>query len=90
MKLWLLRPVKGDPLWDPWYDKVFGFVIRADTEEEARSMANEEAEDENRGEFMNTPTGPKGRAWLDRIHSTCVELTTDGAPGVVILDFRAA
>ena len=35
MRLWLLRPVEGDSLWDPWYDKAFGFVVRA---EAARSM----------------------------------------------------
>lgn len=36
MKLWLLRPVVGldenDNPWWPWYDKAFGFVVRAETE----------------------------------------------------------
>lgn len=41
MKLWLLRPI--DPhggLWDPWFDKIFGFVVRAETETEARTLAD--------------------------------------------------
>ena len=36
MRLWLLRPqeglIEGDNPWDPWYDKAFGFVVRAETE----------------------------------------------------------
>lgn len=90
MKLWLLRPVENDPLWDPWYDKAFGFVVRAETEAEARALAHEDAGDENRGEFMHEKLGPKGRAWLDAEHSTCVELPADGEPGVVIRDFASA
>lgn len=44
MKLWLLRPIDGvsEP-WAPWYYKVFGFVIRALTESDARSMAAADA-----------------------------------------------
>ena len=40
MKLWILMPKenlnKGDDPWNPWYDKCFGMIIRAKTEEEAR------------------------------------------------------
>lgn len=38
-KLWLLRPIdENSPPWTPWYDKAFGFVIRAESEREARRM----------------------------------------------------
>jgi len=46
MKLWLLRPrVLEDTFdpWEPWYDKAFGFVVRAETEKDARQMAQERA-----------------------------------------------
>lgn len=37
MRLWELRPIDKDSgPWEPWYDKAFGFVVRADTEAQAR------------------------------------------------------
>lgn len=36
MKIWLLRPIDGCDEWNPWYDKAFGFVVRAAREQEAR------------------------------------------------------
>ena len=86
MKLWLLRPVenpqaaKGNP-WEPWYNKAFGFVVRAETEEEARKLADGEAGDENRDVCQ---------PWLNAKYSSCVELKVKGEPGVVIRDFAAA
>lgn len=81
MKLWLLRPVSenqvGGP-WSPWYDKAFGFVVRAMTEQEARQYAAEDCGDEG------------GVAWLDSALSKCAVLTPKGATGVVIRDFKAA
>jgi hypothetical protein len=51
MTLWLLRPVENLPIddnpWDPWYDKAFGFVILAETEADARALADKNAGDEN-------------------------------------------
>ena len=45
MKLWLVRPIEtdddGDDPWEPWYDKAFGFVIRAESDQKAREIANE-------------------------------------------------
>jgi len=85
MKLWLLRPAEDLPSgidpWDPWYDKVFGFVIRAETEEDARRLAHDEAGNENRGKVR----GP----WLNARYATCVELTADGDPAVVMEDAQA-
>lgn len=82
MKLWILRPVEDSPLWSPWFDKAFGFVVRAKTEAEARAMAQEAGGDETgRGSYP---------AWTDPAHSVCTELLADGNAGVVIEDFAAA
>jgi hypothetical protein len=68
VKLWLLRPVdnlpNGDNPWEPWYDKAFGFVVRAKNEQEAREFATAEAGDENRGEFLGNKTAGTKQPWL--------------------------
>lgn len=75
MKLWLLRPIENLPInddpWSPWYDKSFGFVARATTENEARKIAHDNADDENRGEFMGMSTSKTHEPWLDSKYSTC-------------------
>lgn len=93
MKLWILRPMEGlkgksNP-WEPWYDKAFGFVVRAETEDEARKLANADGGNET-GPKRNDvyPTG--GDPWLDPALSTCTELMPDGEAGVVMKDFAAA
>lgn len=75
MKLWILKPIddQSGP-WEPWYDKTFGFIVRAESEEQARVLAAEQCGDE----------GPD--AWLDESLSTCIELTSDGEAGVIIED----
>ena len=75
MTLWLLRPVRQ---WEPWYDKMFGVVVRAPTREEARRLASKEAGDEG------------AAAWTDSSESTCEELAPEGPEGVIIKDFAAA
>ncbi len=75
MKLWLLRPAEG---WDPWYDKAFGFVVRAETEADARKLVAPRAGQE--GEHV----------WLNYNLTTCVELTQNGPAEIVIRDFAAA
>ncbi len=94
MNLWILRPVEnrddGDDPWDPWYDKAFGFVVRATTEKKARHLANEEAGDENRGEFGGKKIANTSTPWLDPKYSTCEPLIDEGDPGVVIQDFASA
>lgn len=80
MKLYLLRPIhkEGDDPWDPWYDKCFGFVVRASSSEKARELASKENGDEG------------AKVWLDPSYSTCAELATRGGEMVVIKDFAAA
>lgn len=83
-RLFLLRPKEGNmKAWEPWYDKAFGFVVRADTEEQARLLAHGDSGDETP---WQKDTGP----WLDPAQSTCEELTANGEAGVVIRDFAAA
>ena len=83
MKLWLLRPLQPLPKdiknpWKPWYDRAFGFVVRAEYEDEAREIAGKEAGAENPG------------AWLNSNLSTCIELTPDGPAEIVMQDFASA
>lgn len=46
--IWILKPNydrsddKWDP-WDPWYDACFGMIISAETAQEAREIAQENA-----------------------------------------------
>jgi hypothetical protein len=81
MKLWLLRPnepmPEGKDPWDPWYDKVFGFVIRAETETKARQLAQQNAGDETALAWHNT-------------YSTCIELTHEGISEIILIDEKMA
>ena len=88
MKLYLLRPREDMPErspWEPWYDKCFGFVVRAESETEAREFADAGAGSENDDEKEGTL-----RPWLDKELSDCEELSDAGEAGVVISDFHAA
>ena len=100
-KLWLLEPIRdlpeGDNPWEPWYDKVFGFVVRAENEIEARRFADEKAGDENRGEFLAAKIANTKNPWLDSSYSTCVSLfigslgsESDEPDGVILKDSRGA
>lgn len=73
MKLWYLE-VKSE---DVGYDEVDAFVIRAETEEQARLIAYGRAGDEG------------GETWRNPEYSTCEELTADGAQGIILRSFNA-
>jgi hypothetical protein len=91
MKLWLLRPVIESGLWDPWYDKAFGFVVRAKTEEQARKLAEDACGEESQNHYSaDGDVVPMMQAWIDPSYSTCVELTADGDKMVIIRDFASA
>ncbi len=84
VKLWLLKPADGlgdsaetNP-WVPWYDKAHGYVIRALTEKEARTMAANDS-----GEAMK-------RAWLEPKLSKCEPLAGAGEAEIVLMDYRSA
>lgn len=75
MKAWLLRPMNDEAgPWSEFFDRIFGFVVRAENESHARSLAAEQAGDE----------GPD--AWLCPHHSVCVDISGDGPAGVILFD----
>jgi hypothetical protein len=79
LKLWLLRPIDFESApWKPWYDKCFGVVVRAESEDVARRMAHEEHGYDLDG------------AWLAPQWSTCTELLPEGEPEIVICDVAKA
>ena len=84
MKLWILLPLSPlvlkniDNPWKPWYDKSFGFVVRAETEEQARQLAAELCGNERK------------EAWISTIYSSCDELTNDGPAEIIMKDYALA
>ena len=86
MKLWLLRPIRPEieedkRYWWDDYNIYIGFVIRAETEERARQLADEKADcvcDEQVG------------IWLDSSLTSCVELIASGPEEVIIHDYTGA
>ena len=54
------------------YDEAEAFVIRAPTEGEARVVASRNGENED------------CREWLNEEDSSCVEVTYEGEPGVIL------
>lgn len=94
MAFYILRPIEGllenDNLWEPWFDKCFGFIVKADDEIEARQIAHSDAGDENRGEFMSATIANTKQHWLDEKYSTCRLLIDDDFEnGVVMRDFAS-
>ena len=88
MKLWLLRPIEDyGGAWRPWYDKCFGAVVAAETEEEARGLI--ETGDEDTSKRTELDLDKRINPWLDPTLSTCVELESTEA-GQIIQDFRSA
>jgi len=86
MKLWILRPDKEvlkdeEGPWSPWYGRMFGFVIRAKTEEDARVLADKKAGDEN---------SDGKHPWLNSSMSSCIILTNKGEEGIVIYNYKQA
>lgn len=87
MNLYLLRPIEGHPAWKPWYDKAFGFVIRAESAEQARAIA---AGPSTTGDWDDTPGDEGSEAWLSPTSSTCELLSKFGRAGVIMRDFASA
>jgi len=78
-KLWLLQPLEGSSApWLSFHNCMFGFVVRARHEDEARTQAAKQAGDE----------GPD--AWLSPRLSSCVELKADGPSEVILAAYNRA
>jgi hypothetical protein len=92
MKLWILENKHdlpdGDDPWEPWCDKMFSIVVRAETESEAREIAACAGGNEVSRPFAGSPGDFK--AWTDPKYSTCLELTANGEPGEIIQNYHAA
>jgi hypothetical protein len=97
-RLWLLQP-RADVLarpshpWRPWFDKVFGVVVRAASEGEARAHAQEHAGHEGLGIYRKLGSGKEEIAvdvWLDPAYTLCEALSSDGPSGVILVDRREA
>ena len=69
---------KSNP-WEPWYDKLFRCVVRADSEAEARRVVSES------GEASGTEY-----AWSDPNFTTCEELSGEGLSGIIVTDVAEA
>lgn len=96
MKLWLLRPrddLPSDPVsnpWEPWYDKCFGMIIRAESETAARLLAAKQRTGFGHYVSFEHACNEGGGAWLTEKLSTCVEISADGEPEVIMRDVASA
>lgn len=77
-----ISPSIEDSPWDPWYDKCFGFVIRAMTDFDARHIADANAGHEN--DFWSI------HPWLDENMSTCIKIDDTMGAGLIIKDVQKA
>lgn len=81
MKLYILRPcttIEGKSPWEPWYDKCFGMVVRAENSSEARQIASDNANEE------------EPIAWYSSLYSTCEELSPVGPSKLIMKDSHDA
>jgi hypothetical protein len=93
MHLWLLRPrfdVLGRPAhpWTPPWDKTMGVLVRAETDAEARRLAQTKAGSEGLGIYRAFGLDEDELAenvWLTSEWTTCDELTAGGEPGVILV-----
>ena len=85
MKLYILRPHRNlpdnDDPWIPWYDKPFGYIVRAESEIEARELCAKNSDDSS---------SLDGDVWRNHHYVECRELTSNGEAGIIIRDFHAA
>lgn len=87
MKIYILRPIiSGGEPWSPWYDKAFGFVVCAETSEEARHLAQEAGGDEVWENFHST----KNSVWTNPSLTICKELVAGDEAKIIMRDFAAA
>ena len=79
MKLYILEPLNEEVKeFNPWFDKSFGHVVRAENEERARLLASEKKGDEGKS------------VWLDDTKTSCIHLKVNGVEEHIISDFRSA
>jgi len=88
MRIWLLRPSDeaANVDWWPTYDSMYGFVVAAETEGEARELAQAGGGDET-----NRPFGVERSVWTNPAYTTCEVLDPSqySEPTIIISDFNA-
>lgn len=80
MNIYLLKANYDNSYWDDWFNKCFGMVIVADSEEAARALATKEDSSENIA------------IWQDTAFTTCemVGIACTETAGVLLTDERWA
>ncbi len=76
--------------WEPWHNKLFGVIVAATDETEARKLAQTQAGNETFYYNQDYSVRTDLDIWLDPTQTTCVPLATPDEPGVVIIDFMRA
>jgi hypothetical protein len=93
MRLWLLRP-RFDVLerpthpWTPPFEKTMGVLVRAETEADARILAQTKAGNEGRGIYSSLGLSEDEVAadvWLAPAWTTCEVLTAEGDSGAILV-----
>jgi hypothetical protein len=93
MQLWILRPQfevlerEAHP-WTPPWDKTMGVLVRAETELEARRLAQTKEGHEGKGIYSRLGLPEDELAddvWLKPEWTACEELTGEGEPGVILV-----
>jgi len=80
MKLWLLQPVDmTSPPWYRKYDVALGFVVRAESERDARSLVRKPFGVGDEGDDV----------WASSNITTCTELKAEGPAKIIISAFHA-
>lgn len=82
MPLWLIEREDKEVGWD----ESAGFVVRADTEQEARALIVQPGAQQGFNYFADE--GPD--VWLDSLKAKATQLLDEGgAPGIILWDFKA-
>lgn len=97
-RLWVLKPradvlARDEHPWEPWFDKVFGLVVRAGSEAEARALAQAHAGHEGLGIYRALGEEEEELAidvWLDSAYTSCEVLEPAGHAEVIVVDRREA
>jgi hypothetical protein len=93
MKLYLIEPILGNDKWEPWYDELHGMVVRCESEDRCRQIANREGADEIRRVVdYSLPVAKRPviySPWLDPEATRVTEITNDGEEEIILRDFNA-
>ncbi len=83
MKIFILKLIQP---FNAGHDVTQGMLIRAESEGDARAMADQKTrvEYEDNGDWR-----PRHRPWIDTRLTSCAEMTSEGAAEIVMMDYQA-